>query len=190
MSKEKLIELKNKLNSKYISYNGDDIFEEITQFEIEQKKNEMSAIINLENYFESLVTNLTLNGKIFDELIISATYKLFYKKEDIDDNMNIPILNAKPLKDFVIVSFGCYEGVNGDEVFHSDPEEIYKGCYDEFIVSFDEFKTVLEQKGFDVGTIKSFDEIESIVNKGKNKNKIPVTFFSIKFTKSKKLVKE
>ena len=189
MNKEKLIELKKKLESKYISSNGEDTFDEITQFEIEQKKNEQGAVNNLENYFEQLITKLELDGKNFDELMISAVYKLFYKKEDIDDNMNIPILDAKPLKDFVIVSFGCYEGVNGDEVFHSDPEEIYKGCYDEFIVSFDEFKTVLEQKGFDVGTIKSFDEIESIVNKGKNKNKIPVTFFSIKFTKSKKLVK-
>ncbi len=186
MSKERLIELKKKLETKYISSNGDDTFDEITQFAIEQRKNEQGAANNLENYFEQLITKLELDGKKFDELMISAVYKLFYKKEDIDDNRNIHVLNAVPLREFVIVSFGCYEGVDGDKIFHSDPEDIYKGCYDEYIVSFDEFKTVLEQNGFDIGTIKSFDEIESIINKGK----IPVTFFKVKFNKNKRLVKE
>lgn len=186
MSKERLIELKKKLESKYVSYDGSDTSDVITQYELEQKQNAQGAVNNLENYFEKLITKLELDGKKFDELMVSAVYKLFYKKEDIDDDMNIPVLSAKPLKDFIIVSFGCYRGVDGSETYHSDPEEIYKGCYDEFIVSFDEFKIALEQNGFDVGTIKSFDEIERIINKGK----IPVTFFSIKFTESKKLVKE
>ena len=186
MSKERLIELKNKLESKYVSYDGCGTSGVITQYELEQNQNVQGAITNLENYFESLITKLELNGKLFDELMISAVYKLFYKKEDIDSEMGIPYMGAKPLKDFIIISFSCYKGVYGDEQYDSDPEDIYKGCYDEYIVSFDEFKIALEQNGFDVGTIKSFDEIENIINEGE----MPITFFSIKFTKNKRLVKE
>lgn len=185
MSKERLIELKSKLESKYVSYDGSDASGVITQYELEQKQNIQGAITNLENYFESLITKLELNGKLFDELIISAVYKLFYKYEDIDEVLNTTA-NVNPLKDLIVVSFGCYKAINGDGQYHSDPEDIYKGCYDEYIVSFDEFKIALEQNGFDVGTIKSFGEIVDIINNGK----IPVTFFSIKFTKNKRLVKE
>lgn len=185
MSKERLIELKSKLESKYVSYDGSDASGAISQYELEQKQNVQGAITNLENYFESLITKLELNGKLFDELMISAVYKLFYKYEDIDEVLNTTA-NVNPLKDLIVVSFGCYKAINGDEQYDSDPEDIYKGCYDEYIVSFDELKIALEQNGFDVGTIKSFDEIENIINNGK----IPVTFFSIKFTKNKRLVKE
>ena len=186
MSKEKLIELKKKLERKYVGYDGTGTFEEITQFEIEQKKNEQGAISNLDNYFTNLITNLSLNGKMYDELMISAVYRLFYKKEDINDDMGMPNECAKPLQDFVVVSFGCYKAINGNESYDSDPEEIYDGCYDEFIVSFNDLKIALEQNGFDIGTIKSFEEIESITNDGR----IPVTFLPIQFYKTKKLTKE
>ena len=186
MSKERLIELRNKLERKYISYDGSDTLYEITQYELEQRKNEEAAVGNLEKYYESLITKLQLNGKMFDELMISAVYKLFYKKEDIDSEMGIPYIGAKPLQDFIIISFSCYKAINGDEQYHSDPEDIYSGCYDEFIVSFDEFKSVLEKRGYYIGTITSFDEIEEIINN----EKIPVTFFSKRISNAKKLVKE
>ena len=186
MNKERLIELRNKLERKYISYDGSDTLYEITQYELEQRKNEDGAVSNLEKYYERLITKLELNGKMFDELMISAVYKLFYKKEDIDSEMGIPYMGAKPLKDYIIISFGCYKAINGDEQYHSDPEDIYSECYDEFIVSFDEFKTALEKRGYDIGTITSFDEIEEII---KNE-RIPVTFFSKRFSNAKKIVKE
>ena len=53
-------------------------------------------------------------------------------------------------------------------------------------MSFNDLKIALEQNGFDIGTIKSFEEIESITNDGR----IPVTFFPIQFSKTKKLTKE
>lgn len=186
MSKERLIELKKKLESEYVSYDGSDTSDVITLYEIEQSENEKGAVNNLVDYFDALITKLDASRKNYDKLEISAVYKLFYKKENIDEMMNTPIKNAVPLKDFVIISFGCYRATDGLRKYNSDPEDIYDGCYNEFIVSFEKFKKFLIQRGFDIGTISSFDEIENMIKNGL----IPITFYELEFNKSKRLIKE
>lgn len=186
MSIEKLIELKNKIESKYVSYDVNDTGDIISLFEIEQRKDERGAINNLENYLENLIIKLGIDGKKYDELSISAICKLFYRAEDIDKEDNVPLLGAKPLTDFVVISFGCYKAVDGDSVFDSDPEGIYSGCYNEFIVSFGEFKSILVDNGFDMNSIKSFADVERFINNGR----VPVAFFTMKFSKNKGKIKE
>ena len=186
MSIEKLIELKNKIESKYVSYDVNDTGDIISLFEIEQRKDERGAINNLENYLESLIIKLGIDGKKYDELSISAICKLFYRAEDIDKEDNVPLVSAKPLSDFVVISFGCYKAIYGDSVFDSDPEEIYSGCYNEFIVSFGEFKSILVDNGFGIDSIKSFADIENSINN----DRVPVAFFTRKFSKNKGKIKE
>lgn len=187
MSKEKLIELKKKLESEYVSYDGSDTSDVITLYEIEQSENEKGAVNNLVDYFDALIYKLDASRNNYDKLEISAVYKLFYKKENIDEMVNNnPTTNTVPLKDFVIISFGCYRATDGLREYNSDPEDIYDGCYNEFIVSFEKFKKFLNQRGFGIGTISSFDEIENMIKNGL----IPITFYELEFNKSKRLIKE
>lgn len=186
MKKEMLIELKKKIESKYVSYDVNDTGDIISLFEIEQRRNERGAANCLEKYLENLIIKLGIYGKKYDELAISAICKLFYRVEDIDRDENIPLVGAKPLTNFVVISFGCYKAIDNDSVFHSDPEEIYSGCYDEFIISFDEFKSFLEDNGFGIDSVKSFADIESSINN----QRVPVTFFTMKFPKNKFKIKE
>ena len=187
MNKEMLINLKEKLERKYIAIDNRGISNAITEYEIGQKENEKEALDNLENYFEALITKLSMEGKCFDKLEISAVYEVFYKENEIDEeNYDLPFENARPLKDYVIISFGCYRATDGVRKYHSDPEDIYDGCYKECVVSFSKFKKLLEERGFNIGIIDSFDEIVSKVKHGD----IPITFYEIQFTKDKKLIKE
>lgn len=128
MSKERLIELKSKLESKYVSYDGSDASGVITQYELEQKQNIQGAITNLENYFESLITKLELNGKLFDELMISAVYKLFYKYEDIDEVLNTTA-NVNPLKDLSVKHYELWR----KEINKADISTAYKNDIQKFI---------------------------------------------------------
>lgn len=159
MTKEELKRMKRKLETKvYIedAYSGSG---EISQFEIEKRIDTLGAIENIERYFESVITYFSLKGIKYDEINLKPFFSLIVKEKELDD-ITVIKTNVKPIPKVVAVRINGFYCMNEEQKFDVDPDDIFPNNFDEYIVVFDDFISLLEQKGFNYSGLGSIEEIQ------------------------------
>ena len=165
MTKDELKRMKRKLETKlYIedAYSGQG---PISQFEIEQRVDTLGAIENIEKYFENVITYFSLRGVKYDEITLKPFFSLVVKEKDLDENTIIK-KDIKPIQIIVAVRINGFYCMNKEQKLVEDPDVIYLDNSREYIVNFDEFINLLEQKGFSYNGLTSIEEIQAHIISG------------------------
>ena len=165
MSKNELIRLKKKMETKmYIedAYSGSGA---ISLFEIEQKINTAGAVENIEKYFESVITYFSSKGIKYDEITLRPLFSVIVKENDLDDKTIIKT-NSKPLPGVVVVRVNGFYCMNGEQKFGDDPDAIYSENFNDYIVILDDFIRLLGEKGFDFTGVSTIENLKNQVVAG------------------------
>lgn len=165
MTKDELIRLKKKMETKvYIgdAYSGSGA---ISLFEIEQKINTVGAVENIEKYFESVITYFSTRGIKYDEITLRPLFSVIVKEKDLDEKTIIKP-NSKPLPGTAVVRINGFYCMNGEQKFGEDPDAIYSENFNDYVVILDDFIRLLGEKGFDFTGVSTVEELRNQVVAG------------------------
>lgn len=165
MTKDELIRLKKKMETKvYIedAFSGSGA---ISLFEIEQKINTAGAVENIEKYFESVITYFSSKGIKYDEITLRPLFSVIVKEKDLDENTIIKS-NSKPLPGTAVVRINGFYCTNGEQKFGDDPDAIYSENFNDYVVILDDFIRLLGEKGFDFTGVSTVEELRDKVVAG------------------------
>lgn len=165
MTKDELIRLKKKMETKvYIedAYSGSGA---ISLFEIEQKINTVGAVENIEKYFESVITYFSTRGIKYDEITLRPLFSVIVKEKDLDERTIIKS-NSKPLPGIAVVRVNGFYCMNGEQKFGEDPDVIYSENFNDYVVILDDFIRLLGEKGFDFTGVSTVEELRNQVVAG------------------------
>ena len=165
MTKDELIRLKRKMETKvYIedAYSGSGV---VSLFEIEQRINTASAVENVEKYFESIIRYFSSKGVKYDEITLRPLFSVIVKEKDLDENTIIKP-NSKPLPDTAVVRINGFYCMNGEQKFGDDPDTIYSENFNDYVVILDDFIKLLRKKGFNFTGVSTVEELRDRIVAG------------------------
>ena len=162
MTKDELIRLKRKMETKVYIEDAFSGSEAISLFEIEQKINTVVAIENIEKYFESIIAYYSSKGIKYDEITLRALFSIIVKEKDLDDKTIIKS-NSKPLPGTAVVRINGFYCMNGEQKFGDDPDAIYSENFNDYVIILDDFIKLLKEKGFDFTGVSTVEELRDKV---------------------------
>ena len=165
MTKDELIRLKKKMETKvYIedAFSGSGA---IPLFEKKQKINTAGAVENIEKYFESIIRYFSSKGIKYDEITLKPLFSVIVKEKDLDEKTIIKS-NSKPLPGIVVVRINGFYCMNVEHKFGDDPDAIYSENFNDYVVILDDFIRLLGEKGFDFTGVSTVEEIRDKVVAG------------------------
>lgn len=184
MSKEELIRMKRKLETKVSIENAYSGSGPISLYELEQKVDTEAAIHDIDEYFKQVITYFSSRGMKYDEITLRPLFSLIVKEKDLD-RQEVLKPNAKPIPRYVAVTINGFYCMNGDQKFDEDPDTVYPDNYNERIVVFEDFLAMLTERGFSFDGPTSIEDIQKdIMSK-----KLTLSNITLKFKKTKAKVK-
>ena len=165
MTKDELIRLKKKIETKvYIedAFSGSGA---ISLFEIEHKINTVGAVENIEKYFESVITYFSSKGIKYDEITLKPLFSIIVKEKDLDEKTIIKP-NSKPLPGTVVVRINGFYCMNGEQKLVHNPDDIYLENFNDYVVILDDFIRLLGEKGFEFTGVSTVEELRDKVFAG------------------------
>lgn len=166
MTKNELIRLKKKIETKVHivdAYSGSG---PISLLEIEKQINTVGAVENIEKYFENIIMYFSSKGVKYDKISIGILFSIIVKEKDLDEKTVIKT-NSKPLPSTVDIFINGFRCMDGKEIFGENPEAFYSNCFNNYIVIFDDFIKLLEEKGFEFKGASTTEELKEKIIAGK-----------------------
>ena len=160
MTKEELMILKRKLESKYYEYDYASTNGLMSEYEIMEEIDNEGAVQNIENYFEAVMKYYSTNNVPYTEIVLHLHSYIYVSEKSFDENDELKE-KVEILPDIAMMdaTFMCK---NNEEIFGQDPSEIYpedKG----FIVQMSKFKELLKDRGYELENVTSTEEIKELV---------------------------
>lgn len=180
MKKQELINLKKKLEQKVLIFDTWGNEGPYSMYEIEQRINTEGAVRQIENYFENLIDYFSNKKVKYEEMTIYLQFGMFVAEKYVDKKFYIKE-SAKPVDDLLLVSISGFNYAMEEQIYHEDPESIMKEAYVPFVILFDKFTKLLEEKGFELEGINTFDTITEKIKS----NELVKTSITIKFKNKK-----
>jgi len=183
MEKQKLLNLKKKIEEKFYIYDAFSSEGPISMFEIEQRTNTQGAVKHVGKYFESLIQYLSNKEIKYDEITLYLQFSIFISEKYVDKHFYRKD-NAKAMNDYVVVRISGFDCKKNNQIHHEDPELIIENDTESFIISFNQFITLLSLNGFELEGINSFEEISQRISSDKLASaKITINFTDKKVKK-------
>lgn len=183
MKKQELINLKEKIEKNFYIYDAFSSEGPISMFEIEQRTNTQGAVNHVGKYFESLIQYLSNKEIKYDEITIFLQFGIFVSEKYVDEHFYRKE-NAKAMNDFVTISISGFDYKKDNQIHHEDPELIIENDTESFIISFNQFITLLSLNGFQLEGINSFEKISQRISSDKLASaKITINFTDKKVKK-------
>lgn len=180
MKKQELINLKKKLEQKVLIFDTFGNEGPYSMYEIEKRVNTEGAVHHIENYFENLIQYFSNKNVKYNEVTIYLQFGIFVSDKYVDKDFYLKD-NAKPVNDLLLVEVSGFNYVDSGQIYHEDPESITKEAYVPFVILFDKFTKLLEEKGFELEGINTFDTIAEKIKS----NELVKTSITIKFKNKK-----
>ena len=183
MTKEELMILKRKLESKYYEYDYASTNGLMSEFEITEKIDNEGAVQNIENYFEAVMKYYSANNVPYTEIILYLHSYIYISEKSFDENNDLK-KRVKILPDVAMIeaTFMCK---NNEEIFGQDPSEIYPDDK-EFVVQMSKFKELLKDRGYELENVTSAEGIKEFVLA----DKPAIARISLRFKKENKKNKQ
>ena len=184
MSKEELIRMKRKLETKVSIENAYSGSGPISIYELEQKVDTVGAINDIDEYFKQVITYFSSRGMKYDEITLRPLFSLIVKEKDLDRE-NILKPNTKPIPRYVSVAINGFYCMNGDQKITEDPDTVYLDNYNERIIVLEDFLVMLNERGFGFNGPTSVEDIQKDIMAGK----LTLANITLKFKKNKEKVR-
>ena len=161
MTKDELIEMKKKLETKVRIVDDSSFSGILTQYEVEQGVDTKGAVDNVEKYFESVLKYYTEKGMAYDEIYLVPGYSLIVKEEEFEDHTIKK--GAKALPHLAAVRINMFHCMDGNRDMCEDPDNIYDNNFEQYIVVLEDFINLIKQRGFEYSGISTIEEIQDVI---------------------------
>lgn len=181
--KENLLRVKKLLERKCFASNDGSEYDVESYLEVVKSIDNEGAVNYIQEYIKNAREYYIANGIAYDEIQLYPRFSLYFDSRYADRYPYVIEQNVKPIQDILRVYINAvgYESNGGNGTV--DPGEIIEDR--EFVITFDDFKTMLEANGLMVG----YSTFEDILKDYRN-YKPTVCKISKSKNKIKKLTKE
>ena len=158
--KENLLRIKRLLERKCVAINYEGIYGVESYLEVVKSIDNEGAFNYIQEYINSAKEYYTRNGIEYDEIQLYPMFSLYFDSK-YDDRYSDTIENkVKPIQDILRIFINAVGYEKNRKRGTVDPDEVIENNNKEFVITFDDFKSMIEENGLTIG----YSTFESILN--------------------------
>ncbi len=143
--KENILKIKRLLERKCFASNYGSEYNSESYLSVINSIDNESAVDYITRYIDNAINYYIYNGISFNEIQLFPLFSLYFDSKYEDKYLDIIKKNIKPISNILRVNINgvgyTYDGVQKT----IEPDEIYDNK--EFVITFDDFKSMLEERG-------------------------------------------